>query len=43
MTQELSVESVKTEKLRTEKPKNTIKDKKKEQGEDDDEAQTTLF
>ena len=40
VTQELSVEPSKTEKLRTEKPKNSIKEKG---DEDDDEGQTKLF
>ncbi len=39
VTQELSVEPAKPEKLRTEKPKNTLKDKL----DNDDEGQTTLF
>jgi len=41
VTQELSVEPVDKEKLRTTKPKNSIKDKQAEEG--DEEGQTTLF
>jgi len=41
VTQELSEAPAEIEKLRTEKPKNSIKDK--EADEDDDEGQTTLF
>lgn len=41
VTQELSVEPSKTEKLRTEKPKNSIKEKGDD--DDDDEGQTKLF
>ncbi len=41
VTQELSVEPMETEKLRTKKPKNGIKDK--DAGEEDDEGQTKLF
>jgi len=43
VTQELSIEPSTTEKLRTEKPKNSIKDKDKETGEDEGEGQITLF
>jgi hypothetical protein len=41
VTQELSVEPEGKEKLRTEKPKNSIKKKKAE--DDEDEGQTKLF
>lgn len=43
VTQELSVEPKTTEKLRTEKPKNSIKDREKETDEEDGEGQTSLF
>jgi len=43
VTQELSVEPNTTEKLRTEKPKNSIKDKEKETDDEDGEGQITLF
>ena len=41
--QEFPIEPISKEKLRKEKPKNSIKDKNMSKDDDDDESQTTLF